>query len=121
MIADKTGVAIEMSASGVSMDASSKEEEDTKIGVGQRTRTELRRWEYVLVFDDVENAKDGSKDQNELKKEKFEIIIKAIGKANVDMRLERYGKYIYCKIRLRTKTLREFADKNEVRFRKVFF
>ena len=54
------------------------------------------------------------KKELELRKENFEIMIKAMGKSKIDMRLERYGKYLYCKIRLRTDKIKEFADKNEI-------
>lgn len=107
-------VSIEMNEISMEATTSTKTEEEGTIDVS-RTRTEMRRWEYVLVFDDVEKeCKDGEKEKRMLKRGKFELIIKALGKANIDMRLERYGDYIYCKIRLRTKTLREFADKNEI-------
>ena len=76
-------VSIEMNE--ISMEATStKTEEEGKIDVG-RTRLsveiffqiQMRRWEYVMVFDDVQKEdkeeKDSEREERMLKKGKFEL------------------------------------------------
>lgn len=137
-----------------------------------RQKTNERRWEYVLVFEDTDSeklnrlaqqkeneileqarhrtstfssrvtrsrtlslasqdssTKDSSKDDDddnkdvetgksaplqETRRKNFRAIVKSLSDANIDLRLERFEDYIYCSIRLRTKTLQKYADKNEI-------
>lgn len=67
--------------------------------------------------DEAKSAKDETDDTDafyRVRKINFEVIVRMMTEADIDLVLERHGDYVYCKIRLHSSTLRAHADKNDI-------